>query len=282
MVRSMTDARPSPLAGTWYPGRVETLNAMMDEFLQAAKPEPPAGKLLGLLAPHAGYRYSGPIAAHAFGLVRDMAFDTVVVIGPMHHPIEGDVLTSAHSAYETPLGTVPVNRDILGEIERSIPMTALRYDPEHSVEIELPFLQHVLQPGFSLVPLMLRNQSQEQTDALSETLATVLRGQNVLLVASSDLSHFYPQEIAHQLDGRLLNCVETMDAEAVTRSNETRTAFACGYGAIATVMNTIKAWQGDSAEIVGYGTSGDVTGDFGRVVGYGAATFCQTNSANVR
>jgi AmmeMemoRadiSam system protein B len=275
MVQSIDDVRPSPLAGKWYPGRAETLIAMMDEFLKAVKPQPVNGKLLGLLAPHAGYRYSGPVAAHAFALIQDMAFDTVVVIGPMHHPLPGSVLSTAHSAYETPLGNVPVDRDVLDAIGKRVRLTAVRNDPEHSVEIELPFLQHVLKPGFSLVPFMLRDQSGPQTEALGEALAETLPGRQVLLVASSDLSHFYPQEIANELDSTMLACVEAMDARRVVDVNERQTAFACGYGAIATVINVVRAWNADRAQIVGYGTSGDVIGDFREVVGYGAAMFYQ-------
>src|SRR5512146_2953666 len=103
MVQSVMDVRPSPLAGRWYPGRADTLIAMMDDFLNAAQPPTTDGEILGLLAPHAGYRYSGPVAAHAYRLIKDHAFDTVAVIGPMHHPLPGAVLTTGHSAYETPL-----------------------------------------------------------------------------------------------------------------------------------------------------------------------------------
>jgi AmmeMemoRadiSam system protein B len=275
MVQSIADVRPSPLAGKWYPGRAETLIAMMDEFLKAVKPQPINGKLLGLLVPHAGYRYSGPVAAHAFALIKDMAFDTVVVIGPMHHPLPGSVLSTAHSAYETPLGAVPVDRGALDAVGKRVRLTAVRNDPEHSVEIQLPFLQHVLKPGFSFVPLMLRDQSGPQTEALGEALAETLRGRNVLLVASSDLSHFYPQEIANELDATMLACVEALDARRVVEVNERQTAFACGYGAIATVINVVRAWDADRAQIISYGTSGDVIGDFREVVGYGAAMFYQ-------
>src|SRR5258708_7152803 len=162
MVRSAVDTRPSPLAGKWYPGRADALTAMLDRFLQAIPPHPFDGKLLGLLAPHAGIQYSGPVAAHAYALVRDMVFDTVVVIGPMHHPINGAVITSGHTHYETPLGTVPVDRGALESIGQSVHLTHVRNDPEHSVEIELPFLQHTLKAGFSFVPLMLRDQSESQ------------------------------------------------------------------------------------------------------------------------
>src|SRR5262245_32415123 len=143
MVRSATDPRPSPLAGKWYPGSAEALTSMLDRFLRAVRLPATNPRPMGLLAPHAGLKYSGPVAAHSYSLVRDMAFDTVVVIGPMHHPIDGSVLTSAHTHYETPLGCVEIDRAALTNLARAVPLTALRNDPEHSVEIELPFLQHM-------------------------------------------------------------------------------------------------------------------------------------------
>ncbi len=276
MVSSTTDVRPSPLAGKWYPNRADDLIGMMDRFLSAAGPAPAHGRIWGLLAPHAGYRYSGPVAAHAFALVKDLACDTVVVVGPMHHPYPGTVLTTAHGAYATPLGEVRVDREVLNALGHLIRLSTVRNDPEHSVEIELPFLQHVLKPGFSFVPIMLRDQSAEQSRALGTALAELLRGREVLFVASSDLSHFYPQDVANQYDSMMLACVESMDADCVVTYNESRTAFACGYGAIATVIHAVRAWNADHARIVGYGTSGDVTGDFREVVGYGAAIFYES------
>ncbi len=273
MVRSSIDIRPSPLAGKWYPANPDALKTMLDRFLQAVPPRQVDGTIRGLLAPHAGLQYSGPVAAHAFALVKGLAFDKVVIVGPMHHPMPGHILTTAHTAYETPLGTVPVDQAALAAIGKTLHLDAIRNDPEHSVEIELPFLQQVLTPGFSLIPLMLRDQSTEQAQALGAVLADVLRDRRALLVASSDLSHFYTQDIAHRLDTKMLDCVAAMDGERIVEYNERGKAFACGYGAIATVINALKSWEVNRAEVVNYATSGDVTGDFSRVVGYGAAAF---------
>ncbi len=277
MVHHASDIRPSPLAGTWYPARVDALNAMVDRFLQAVPTSPESNNVVGLLAPHAGYRYSGPVAAHAFALVKDRAFDTVVVIGPLHRPlpVNGGILTTAHSAYETPLGSVPVDQEALNAINNFVPLTPVRNDPEHSVEIEVPFLQHVLKPGFTLVPIMLRDQSAPLAETLGGALAEALRDRRVLFVASSDLSHFYPQQIANQLDSTMLACVESMDADRVVELNETGQAFACGSGAIAAVIHALQAWHVGRSVVTGYATSGDVTGDFSSVVGYGAAKFVQ-------
>jgi MEMO1 family protein len=277
MVQGVADVRPSPLAGKWYPGHADALVAMMDDFLAAAKPPAVEGEIVGLLAPHAGYRYSGPIAAHAYKLIKDKMFDTAVVIGPMHHALAGAVLTTGHAAYETPLGTVPVDHDALQAIGQKVRLTTVRNDPEHSVEIELPFLQRVLGAPFKFVPLMLRDQSRQQAEALGEAIAETLQERRALLVASSDLSHFYSQEIANKLDSTMLACVEAMDPVMVVDYNERQVAFACGSGAIAAVLHTVRAWHANHARIVGYGTSGDVTGDFNEVVGYGAGAFSRSD-----
>lgn len=289
MLRSApSDVRPSPLAGMWYPGRADRLNAMMDDLLEEAEAAG-VGRLgqeaLGLLAPHAGYRYSGPVAAHAFAAVRGQACDTLVVIGPLHRPLPGlsaaaRALTTGHDAYETPLGLVPVDRDIIAAISVHLPLQPVRGDPEHSIEIELPYLQHVLRPGFRLVPLMLLDQSKRMAMELAEALAEALHGRRALLVASSDLSHFYPQPIANDLDSKMLGAVSDLDAPRVVDLDEQGVAFACGHGAIAAVIQTLKLMSKPRATVVRYATSGDVTGDFAQVVGYGAATFEETRAGN--
>ena len=245
----------------------------MDHYLETVPSPTLKGKLTGLLAPHAGIQYSGPVAAHAYALLQNADYDTVVVIGPMHHPIPGVVLTTGHDAYQTPLGTIPVDREILDRLRRSVRLDDLRNDPEHSVEIELPFLQRTLRPGFRLVPLMMFDQSAVTSQALGLALAEALRDRHALIVASSDLSHFYPQQVANRLDWTMLDCVCAMDADRVLECNESAKGFACGHGAIAATLHALQ--QAEHAEITGYATSGDVTGDFSRVVGYGAAAFWQ-------
>jgi MEMO1 family protein len=278
VVIDIRDVRPSPLAGRWYPRNAADLGAMVDNFLESARStnQSVPGEILGLLSPHAGLYYSGPVAAHAYALVQDMVFDTVVVIGPMHHPFAGAVLTTAHTAYETPLGQVPVDQNMLAALGERVYLTRLRNDPEHSVEIELPFLQRVLQPGFKFIPLMLRDQSRAQTKALGIALAEVLHDRRALFVASSDLSHFYTQEIANRLDTTMLEAVAAMDPDQVINYNRQEVAFACGHGAIAAVLQAVSAKGADRGAIVGYATSGDISGELDRVVGYGAAVFCKT------
>lgn len=269
---TLRDVRPSPLAGTWYPGQPDALRSLLDSMLGDEQPALTGRRLVGLLAPHAGIRYSGPVAAKAFTYVKGMNFDTVIVIGPMHHPIGGAVLTSGHNAYTTPLGEMPVDQDFLGELNRHVSLTPIRDDPEHSVEIELPFLQRTLNTPerTTLVPLMLRDQSAGMAARLAMALSGLLKDRRALLVASSDLSHFYSQMDANELDTALLERFSDFDPDGVIEADETGIGYACGRGAIATVLHTARLLGADQAQVVGYATSGDRGGDRLRVVGYGA------------
>jgi AmmeMemoRadiSam system protein B len=267
------DVRPSPIAGQWYPGNPDRLAKDIDAYLEKAPPITIAGHIAGLIVPHAGYVYSGPIAACAFRLVREMTFERVFVVSPMHHVYAHPILTSAHDAYSTPLGTIPVDREILEALEQHLPIRATRRDPEHSLEIELPFLQRVLKGAFKLVPLMLRDQTYEVAKMVGQAIVEVVGedARSALLVASSDLSHFYTKAQAEKLDRVMLDQIEAFDPVAVIRVEDEGRAFACGRAAIAAVLVAARALGATHAQIVGYGTSADASGDTRRVVGYGAA-----------
>jgi MEMO1 family protein len=271
----MTQIRPSPIAGTWYPGTSQALSRSVDAQLGRAHPKQVVGDLVALIVPHAGHRYSGDVAALAFRLMQGASVETVAIVAPMHHPYPGAILTSAHAAYETPLGKVEIDADLVAEVERHLPgslrLDRVRNDPEHSLEIELPFLQRTLAGPFRLVPLMLRDQSAKSAEALGHALAQALKGRSSLLVASSDLSHFYPDEVARTLDGFLLAKVEAFDPAGVIDADERGQGYACGRGAIASVLWAARDLGATRVELLGYANSGDVTGDSGSVVGYGAA-----------
>ncbi|MBI5957132.1 MAG: AmmeMemoRadiSam system protein B, partial [Chloroflexi bacterium] len=221
-------------------------------------------------------RYSGPVAGYAFKALQQQTpeVDVVALIGPSHYPYDAAAVTSAHEAYQTPLGMIPVDRASLDTLGKSVPLGCVRKDPEHSLEIILPFLQRIL-GEFRLIPVALIDQSTTMSERLGHALADVLAGQKALLVASSDLSHFYPQAVANVLDRVMLDAVAAYDAAGVIQAEEDQRGFACGRGAIASVMVASHDLNADAAQVVGYGTSGDVTGDYQQVVGYGAAVFYQ-------
>jgi len=279
---NLTDIRPSPIAGTWYPGTAEGLIQSLDRQLEQAAVVAIPGTVVGVIVPHAGHVYSGPVAAHAFRHFQGLQPQVVAVVSPLHLPYRGQILTTGHSAYGTPLGTIPVEESLLAEFERRLEegsglrLSRVREDQEHALEIELPFLQRTLAGPFHLLPVMLRDQSSTAAHAVGQALAEVLRGKSALLVGSSDLSHFYPDSVARQLDAVILARIEAFDPAGVLAAEEEGLGFACGRGALAAVLWAAHNLGADHVRVVGQGTSGDVTGDLASVVGYGAAVIFRT------
>lgn len=276
-METITAVRPSPIAGTWYEGEAQRLAADVDAYLDRAHLPPLEGEVVAVIAPHAGHIYSGAVAGYAFAAVRGRRFDLVAVVSPMHHPYNAPLLTTAHQAYGTPLGSINVDRGTLNDLSTRLETTLgyglvpVAYDREHSLEIELPFLQRALVGEFRLLPIMVRAQSPAISRALGEALAEVLRGRSALLVASTDLSHFYSQDEAVKYDTEMLRRIESFDPESVFQAELEEKGFACGLGALMTVMWAARALGGTIVKILRHATSGDVTGDYSSVVGYGAA-----------
>jgi len=273
--------RPSPIAGSWYPGHPRNLTRDINHYLSKARVEPPPGQVWGVIAPHAGYRYSGPVAGYAFKCLQGLQPELVVVLAPLHYGHVAPLLTTAYEAYQTPLGLVEVDAIMVNQLSKALQtqlgygLTPLERDPEHSLEIELPFLQYVLANGFRLLPVMLRHQSPATARALGQALAQTVRGRQVLLVASSDLSHFYPQPQACEYDQELLRRLEAFDPDGVMEAEEEKVGFACGRGAIAAVLWAATELGANRVSVLHHATSGDVTGDYASVVGYGAAVVWQ-------
>ncbi len=271
------DVRPSPIAGQWYPGDAKRLAASVDRYIHEAKNPPLEGEVVAVVSPHAGHIYSGPVAGYAFATLQGLTPEVVAVVSPMHDYYNEPFLTTAHQAYGTPLGVIPVDVEAIRTLHELLlnqlgyGVARIRRDHEHSLEIELPFLQRVIGQNFKLLPVMVRDQSRRGTHVLGQSLAKTLKGRNALLVASTDLSHFYPQEVANQLDEVMLGCIESFDPDAVIQAEEQGRGFACGRGALAAVLWAAKDLGANAVKILNHATSGDVTGDTSQVVGYGAA-----------
>jgi AmmeMemoRadiSam system protein B len=285
MMNVQLDMRPSPIAGQWYPGDPKRLAASVDRYIQDAKLPELKGQVVAIVSPHAGHIYSGPVAGYAFASLKGLKPDLVAVISPMHDYYNEPFLTTAHQAYQTPLGAIPVDGDAVQSLHEQLVrelgygLARIRRDHEHSLEIELPFLQRVLHSEYKLLPVMVRDQSRRGTHVLGRCLSNVLEGQNALLVASTDLSHFYPQELANALDAEMLHCIESFDPDAVIEAEEQGRGFACGRGALAAVLWAAKELGADTVKILNHATSGDVTGDTSQVVGYGAAVVLRQATA---
>ncbi len=274
------DVRPSSVAHRWYPGDPQTLARDLDQYLGAVQPQAPRGALWGIVAPHAGLDSSGPVAAWAYACLRSLRPQLVAVVGPMHARARAPLLTTAHEAYATPLGMVMVDMPAVQQLDRALRkrlgygLMPVRNDSEHAIEAELPFLQHML-GSFHLLPVMLRDQRMDAAEALGHALAATLRGRHALLVASSDLSHHYPPARARELDAGLLGRLEAFDPAGLISASTEIERGACGAAAIAAVLWAARDLGADKATVLRYGTSGDVAGGPGEVVGYGAAVVWQ-------
>jgi len=287
-MKDKLDIRPSPIAGQWYSGDSTRLATQVDKYIEEARLPEINGEVVAVMAPHAGHIYSGPVAGYAFAALRGLSPDVAVIISPMHYPYYEPLITTAHQAYATPLGNIPVNQDAIKQLneylidELGFGLAAVHRDSEHSLEIELPFLQRALSKSFSLVPIMMREQNTTVARGLGKSLAKLIStdfanlNQSAILVASTDLSHFYTQKEAERLDTEMLHQVEAFDPAGVIQIEDQGKGFACGRGALASVMWAAKELGANHAQILNYATSGNVTGDFERVVGYGAAVMLRS------
>ena len=272
--------RRSVIAGSWYPGDPTELRSTVARFLDKVPSERPEGELVGLVAPHAGYMYSGQVAAFAYAQLRREAFDKVVIISPVHRIYPGRFAVTDKAYYETPLGTVPVDVDLVAALGRRIALNRVAQDMEHSLEIQLPFLQHVL-GSFSLTPIMMGEQDWESAAELGDAIAKAIAEapptgasqprKNPLLVASTDLSHFHPYDQAVRLDQAVLERIAAYDPQGLATALATHKAEACGAGPVMAVMVAAEQLGARRAVVLKYMNSGDVTGDRSSVVGYAAA-----------
>ena len=280
------NVRQAAVAGGFYPADPKTLSAMIDDMLAHASPLPIADPILAVVAPHAGYQFSGPVAAFTYAALKGRKFSRVVVIAPSHY--EAFDFTSVYEgdAYETPLGLVPVDKAFakqLVEMSSSIKFSSRGHTPtpagpEHALEVQLPWLQRVL-GDFQLVPIVMGDQSYESSRALGVALAKLIPGSDTLIVASSDLSHYHPYDDAVKIDHKTLNALQAWDYLSMSRNFETRIWEACGGAPIVAAMIAAERMGANQAVVLKYANSGDTTGDHSRVVGYSADVFVKTHSA---
>jgi hypothetical protein len=266
--------RTSPIAGTWYPGDPAAIAAELDAYLARVPHSPPPGRLVALISPHAGLRYSGPVAAHAYALLRERAGLTAVLVGPSHRIAFDGVAVAARGAFETPLGRVPIDEEIAARLvayDGRIVDEMRPHRDEHSLEMQLPFLQHIV-PEVRIVPVLMGSQERGETEMLARALVGVLEGCDALLIASSDLSHYRPAPEANALDAKVVEDVRRLDPEGLMDRLEHFHGHACGGGPMVAVMKAARGRGANRATILKYGDSGDVAeGDKSHVVGYLAA-----------
>jgi hypothetical protein len=266
--------RRSILQGSWYPGEPDALRHWILERLSEVSPPEVEGRLRALVVPHAGYRYSGGVAAHAYRLILGTGIDRVVLVGPSHRWGFEGISVARHEAYETPLGRVPVDFDAADRLIASSPL--IRFVPEahaveHSLEIQLPFLQMALET-FRIVPVIMGRQDRKTCSVLAEGLAGVMgEGEGTLIVASTDLSHNHDRATARALDGTFIRHVTAFDPEGLLEALAAGRCEACGGGPTAAVLMAARRLGAKRCLLLDRADSGAVTGDRRQVVGYMAA-----------
>lgn len=257
----ITTTRKAAVAGRFYPAEPAELSATVDALLGAAPPDARAN-LRGLIAPHAGFVYSGPVAATAYALIAGRQISTVVLVGPSHTVAFEGVAVPSVSAFETPLGRIALDGAVLRQLLK-MPTVIEADEPharEHSLEVHLPFLQRTLKPGFLLVPLVVGDAPPHK---IADILEVALDGADRLLVVSTDLSHFLGYDAARMRDAK------TSEAIAARRGDALGAGDACGRLPVQGALELARR-RGDSIETLDLRSSGDTAGDRARVVGYGS------------
>lgn len=265
--------RESVIAGSWYPGNPTKLTEDIKTYLGHVPTKKIEGDLIALIAPHAGYMYSGQVAAYSYKLLEGKSYDVVVIVAPSHRAYFKGASVYYQGGYRTPLGVVPIAEELtkaLMERNSLISHIPQAHSQEHSLEIQLPFLQVVLN-DFRLVPIIMGEQDFYVCEELSKAIAEVIKGKNAILIASTDLSHFHPYARAVELDQVVLERVNEFDPEGLSKDLKRGRCEACGGGPTVTVMLAARGLGANRGEVLKYANSGDVTGDHGSVVGYMAA-----------
>ena len=276
--------RQSVIAGKWYPGQPDALRRTLEGYLADAEKVELEGELKALISPHAGYAYSGPTAAYAYKQLEDgPVFDTVAVLSPLHQAFLGRFAVTRAGYYETPLGLVEVDAELVDALGKEVTLNRVGFDGEHSLEIQLPFLQQVL-GTFTLLPVMLgesltSGRGLAACRELSAALAKLLRDRKALIVASTDLAHLYNYDDVVRHDRVVIELVERFDVEGLARALIEGRGQACGGAPVVAALLTAQALGANQAQVLHYTNSGDVTGNRrpgSYTVGYMAAAVYQS------
>jgi len=268
-----TDIRKPAVAGMFYPGEKHTLKRQIEQLLSGTETKRIDGKIFGIISPHAGYMYSGPVAAEAYNQLIGRQYDYVAVISPSHRDYISGVSVFNGLAYETPLGNVPIAIDLANKLINSNEnffSSFAGHRQEHALEVQLPFLQSVL-ADFKLIPIVMGEQDYDLCKALGDALAEILEQHNALIVASSDLSHFHSYSEAERLDSIIVEYVNHFDELGLAEDLKSGVCEACGGGPMISAMIACKILGVNNISVLKYMNSGDVIADRREVVGYLAA-----------
>ena len=280
----MTKRSPA-VAGMFYPENSRELKELVDQSFRNERfgpgrtpPSSSKRKIYGIVSPHAGYVYSGAVAANGFYEASSFDFQNVIMVGPNHYGIGSWVAGMKEGEWQTPLGDVEINSELAEEIaarSATLDFDNFAHSRDHCLEVQLPFLQCIKQ-NFRIVPVVLTSQRSETAFDLGNAISNTIvekNYDNTLLIASSDFTHYEPNSEAHRKDGELIKTILALDVNKFYAVLERLNVSACGYGAIATIMVAARNLGANKGELLKYATSGDITGDASAVVGYSSIVF---------
>lgn len=254
------EVRPSVIAGTWYPGDREQLRKTINGYFNKVDYPIIDGEIVGLISPHAGYVYSGQVAAYGYKQLMGKSFDVVIIISPLHQIAAGRYIVNSADYYSTPLGNIAIDKKLLEKIGEEIDLTTIRVDNEHSLEIQLPFLQVAL-GDFSLLPLMVGYTDLYDCEDMVEALSRNLEGKNVLLIASTDLHHIPDYDEVRRKDKQVVRALSDFNIETIREVLDPVECSVCGRVPISIVVDACQRLGANRLEILHSTNSGDVTGD---------------------
>ena len=273
--------REPVVAGQFYPGTKKELedrirDCMEHKYGPGNEQIPSDKRIYGIISPHAGYVFSGPIACHSYKAISSSNPELVIIVGPNHFGIGVDVATVTDVQWKTPLGIVDVDSESAREIvkvSKFVEIDEYSHSQDHSLEVQLPMLQSMLQNKFQIVPIILRSQSLDTATDVGSAVSKIAKKKNTMIVASSDFTHYEENSFAHSQDKALIESILEMNVKKFYDVLQEKRVTACGYGAMASVMVACKNLGATKGKLLSYATSGDVKGDKSSVVGYGSIKF---------
>lgn len=272
-------------AGSFYAGTSQSLKKQIEECFTGelgpkALPKVAQSRLrntVGLISPHAGYMYSGPVAAHGFyHLASEGKPDSVVIFGPNHQGMGSGLAIMREGLWQTPLGDVEIDTVTADNVLKGsniIDVDNVAHMREHSIEVQLPWLQYLYGSEFKLVPICFLMQDLESSREIGVAVAKALKDKSALVIASTDMTHYEPQKTAEQKDKKVLDAATRLDEEGLYNTVEQLQVSMCGYGPVIAAITAAKQLHAKNGRLLCYKTSGDIVGDYSSVVGYASVTF---------
>ena len=271
------------VAGSFYPADKETLTQMVDGFLSRAEKNPVNGRLIALLAPHAGYIYSGSIAGYTYKHLQKREIETVILIGPSHHVAFNGVSVYEEGKMKTPIGNIKIDHNITKSLlnkEADVTFYPEAFEKEHSLEVQLPFIQHLFK-RVKIVPVLIGTPTKKSFDFLTNKITEIMReNEKIIIIASTDFSHYHDYGTAVKMDMKTIDAVERMSVDDVKKYLMTGEGEMCGAYPVLYTMAIARNLGATNGVLYKYANSGDVTGDRARVVGYAAMGLYNTPLSN--